>query len=205
MKIRSRPPRLFLRKRDISLKIRLRTWPWRRNVTLTRRQRKRENPRRSLLPRKDKQREERVKQLTATAVGSMVLASLSAQNLESIDTDVLRQKLVEDLEKEWQELQSKMKAQLRKIDHIERAKRLEEIPFLQTAYEERKSKDKKFWDREELVMIKEAKTERAHAIETQERLFKMRGDYNSFMKNLQGCSRRSSLRWKLRLSCSVSN
>ena len=95
---------------------------------------------------KERQREERVKQLTATAVGSKVLASLNEKDLESIDTDLLMQKQVEELEKERQELQSKMKAQLKKLDHMERAKRLEEIPLLKKFYEDRKSKDKEFWD-----------------------------------------------------------
>jgi translation initiation factor 3 subunit A len=80
---------------------------------------------------KERQREERLKQLTATAVGTKVLASLNEKDLETIDADVLMQRQVEELEKERQELQTKMKSQLKKLDHTERAKRLEEIPLLQ--------------------------------------------------------------------------
>ncbi|CAG0920222.1 unnamed protein product [Notodromas monacha] len=137
---------------------------------------------------KERQREERVKQLTQTAVGAKVLAGMNEKELESIDTDMLMQKQVEELEKERLEQQSRMKAQMKKFDHLERAKRLEEIPVLQASYAQRKEEDKLFWEKEELQMIEIAKKEREHAIETQTRLFKMRDDYDEFMDIL--CSQR---------------
>lgn len=55
-----------------------------------------------------------------------------------MDADEIAAREVEELQKERRELQQKLKSQEKKVDYFERAKRLEEIPLLQKAFEEKK-------------------------------------------------------------------
>jgi single-stranded DNA-specific DHH superfamily exonuclease len=55
-----------------------------------------------------------------------------------MDADEIAAREVEELQKERRELQQKLKSQEKKVDYFERAKRLEEAPLLQKAFEEKK-------------------------------------------------------------------
>lgn len=55
-----------------------------------------------------------------------------------MDADEIAAREVEELQKERRELQQKLKSQEKKVDFLERAKRLEEIPLLQEAFKEKK-------------------------------------------------------------------
>merc|ERR1712128_248997 len=61
---------------------------------------------------------------------------LQAEEIAKMDADEIMAKQVEELEKEKKELQVRLKAQEKKVDHLERAKRLEEIPLLKLQFEE---------------------------------------------------------------------
>lgn len=52
--------------------------------------------------------------------------------------EAILQRQVEELEKERKELQARLKAQEKKVDYFERAKRLVEIPLLKKMLEEEK-------------------------------------------------------------------
>merc|ERR1719193_2557821 len=56
---------------------------------------------------------------------------------------------VEELEKEKKELQVRLKAQEKKIDHMERAKRAEEIPLLREQHDVLKAERQQAWQEEE--------------------------------------------------------
>lgn len=58
------------------------------------------------------------------------------------------------------------------------------LDTLPKAYEERKDKDREFWEKEEIETIEEAKKERAHALETANRLERAREDYEDFMSKV---------------------
>lgn len=59
------------------------------------------------------------------------------------------QRQMEQMDRERRDLQAKLKSQEKKVDHMARAKRLEEIPLLQKACEEKKLRDREFWDQME--------------------------------------------------------
>ena len=56
---------------------------------------------------------------------------------------------VEQLEKEKKDMQEKLRQQEKKVDYLERAKRIEEIPLLEKQYEEKKIKEQEFWEIQE--------------------------------------------------------
>merc|ERR1712194_308214 len=83
-------------------------------------------------------------------------------------------KQVEELENEKRQFIARLKAQEKKVDHLERAKRKEEIPLI---------KESMIQDKEE-ERIKTAIEEREVAVKTRDRLIRMAADKNAFMEKL---------------------
>lgn len=89
----------------------------------------------------------------------------------------------EDLElakKEQKELFQKQRRLERKIDHLERAKRLEEVPLLMKEYEKWQEIDKKMWEESENQRIADILAERELAKTLSRRLHKLKKDAESF-------------------------
>ncbi|CAH1784638.1 unnamed protein product [Owenia fusiformis] len=134
---------------------------------------------------KRKHAKERLEQLKKSDVGASAFKDLSEQELAELDADEIMAKQVEQLEKEKKELQERLKAQERKVDHFARAKRVEEIPLLLKKFDEDREEMKNFWYREEEERITQAKSEREYAIANRERLKRMETDKNAFMNKLK--------------------
>merc|ERR1711874_59840 len=100
------------------------------------------------------------------------------------DADEIMAKQVGELEKEKKELQVRLKAQEKKVDHLERAKRLEEIPLLKLQFEELKEEAKVVWEEQEKDRIEEEKKERASDIENRDRMVRMRDDKDKYLESL---------------------
>merc|ERR1712083_465689 len=86
--------------------------------------------------------------------------------------------------KEKKELQVRLKAQEKKQDHIERAKRLEELPLLKTQHEELKEEAKKLWAEQEKERIEDLKTNRESDVINRDRLARMKEDKDKYLTNL---------------------
>merc|ERR1711934_765467 len=91
--------------------------------------------------------------------------------------DDIMAKQVEELEKEKKELQVRLKAQEKKQDHIERAKRLEELPLL-------KAELKRLWAEQEKERIEDLKTNRENDVLNRDRLARMKEDKDKYLTNL---------------------
>lgn len=107
------------------------------------------------------------------------------QDLKKLDVDQIAAKEAEELQKERRELQAKLKSQEKKVDYFERAKRLEEIPFLQTALKEKQIQDQNFWEQQENDRIEAAIEERRLAVTTKDRLSRVIMDKNDFLAKLK--------------------
>ncbi|NXT13160.1 EIF3A factor, partial [Prunella fulvescens] len=92
---------------------------------------------------------ERLEQIKKTELGAKAFKDIDIEDLEELDPDFIMAKQVEQLEKEKKELQERLKNQEKKIDYFERAKRLEEIPLIKTAYEEQRVHDMELWEQQE--------------------------------------------------------
>ena len=77
-----------------------------------------------------------------------------------------------------------MKAQEKKVDHLERAKRLEEIPLLKLQFEEFKEESKVLWDEQEKERIQKEKEQREVDIVNRDRLARMTADKDSYLESL---------------------
>merc|ERR1739844_858331 len=93
-----------------------------------------------------KHTKDKLAQLASTDIGKKVLDKMDAEEIEKLDADEIMAKQVEELEKEKKELQIRLKSQEKKVDHFQRAKRLEEIPLLKLQFEELKEEAKVVWE-----------------------------------------------------------
>lgn len=71
------------------------------------------------------------------------------------------------------------------IDHMERAKRLEEIPLLEKEFVRREEERRKLWDELERERVERAIAERQLAMEQKRRLSRMAEDKECFIQKLQ--------------------
>merc|ERR1712083_999510 len=91
---------------------------------------------------------------------------------------------VEELEKEKKELQIRLKSQEKKVDHFQRALRLEELPLLKEQHEQIKDEGKIIWMEQEQERIEQERKDRTLAEESQIRLGKMKEDKDKYLENL---------------------
>ena len=123
---------------------------------------------------------------------SMMKGSLSGTILENLDDEELaklrpediQSKKIEQLEKERREQLAKQRKLERKVDHLERAKRIEEIPLLEASIEEWRVKDRELWDQMEEERIKEIKAERILALQHRDRFKRLLEDKEIFAKKI---------------------
>eukprot|EP00091_Calanus_sinicus_P016905 TRINITY_DN3654_c0_g1_i2.p1 TRINITY_DN3654_c0_g1~~TRINITY_DN3654_c0_g1_i2.p1 ORF type:complete len:215 (-),score=113.86 TRINITY_DN3654_c0_g1_i2:129-773(-) len=109
---------------------------------------------------------------------------MPAEEIAKMDADEIMAKQVEELEKGKKELQVRLKAQEKKVDHLERAKRLEEIPLLKLQFEEFKEEAKVVWEEQEKDRIEGEKKQRASDVENRDRMVRMREDKDKYLESL---------------------
>lgn len=127
---------------------------------------------------------DKIAQLANTEIGKKVLEGMPAEEIAKMDADEIMAKQVEELEKEKKELQVRLKAQEKKVDHLERAKRLEEIPLLKLQFEEFKEEAKVVWEEQEKDRIEGEKKQRASDVENRNRLVRMKTDKEKYLESL---------------------
>uniref|UniRef100_A0ABM5G1Q7 Eukaryotic translation initiation factor 3 subunit A n=1 Tax=Pogona vitticeps TaxID=103695 RepID=A0ABM5G1Q7_9SAUR len=140
---------------------------------------------------------ERLEQIKKTELGAKAFKDIDIEDLEELDPDFIMAKQVEQLEKEKKELQERLKNQEKKIDYFERAKRLEEIPLIKSAYEEQRIRDMDLWEQQEEERITNMQMEREKALEHKKRLSRMVEDRHTFITKLK-TARRSVYEEKLK-------
>ncbi len=141
--------------------------------------------------RKMKQDAELKKQMAKDQL-SIIKGQFAANLLENLDDEELAKlkpedihsKRIEQLEKERRDQLSKQRKLERKFDHLERAKRLEEIPLLKKAAEEQRVRDEDFWEQMEDERIKDIKEERILALQHRERFVRVLEDKEIFAKKI---------------------
>merc|ERR1719479_11133 len=89
---------------------------------------------------------DKVQQIMQTEVGKKVIEKLDEKALAELDTDTIMMKQVEELENEKRLLVARLKAQEKKMDHMERAKRKAEIPLMKEAIKHDLEDDTILWE-----------------------------------------------------------
>merc|ERR1711973_787242 len=76
--------------------------------------------------------------------------------------------------------------QEKRIDHLVRAMRIDEIPLLEKHIAEKRIQDQKDWEREESERVKNAQEDHASALTTKNRFVRMEADKEAFLDKLFG-------------------
>merc|ERR1712086_93129 len=127
---------------------------------------------------------EKMEQLPKLKLAKKVISKMDEKELAELDTEAIMIKQVEELENEKRQLIARLKAQEKKVDHLERAKRKEEIPLIKESMIQDEEEDKVIWKDKEEERIKTAIEEREVAVKTRDRLIRMAADKNAFMEKL---------------------
>lgn len=133
---------------------------------------------------KDRHLKEKMQQISQTSHGQKVLKKLDEDEIKKLDAEQIAAREAEELQKERREMQQKLKSQEKKIDYLERAKRLEEIPLLEKAVEDKMELAKKRWEQQEAERIAAAIEERQQAVATRERMARMKEDHDTFLAKI---------------------
>ena len=114
---------------------------------------------------KAKQDRARIEQIASTKMGAEILKGKTEEELATMNNDDLIGLQVQEMEREKKELEARMKAQHKRIDHLERAKRQEEIPILEESMKKDLEEDKALWSTKEADRIKQAAEDREEAVQ----------------------------------------
>lgn len=163
--------------------VRLQQLQEQKRLELEREERERKRQENEIQQIKDRHLKEKMQQISQTSHGQKILKKLNEDDIK--DAEQIAAREAEELQKERRELLQKLKSQEKKVDYFERAKRLEEIPLLQQAFEEKQVQDRKFWEQLEAERIQEAVAEREVAVQHRERLARMKTDKDVFLEKLK--------------------
>ncbi|RKO91635.1 hypothetical protein BDK51DRAFT_20241 [Blyttiomyces helicus] len=109
---------------------------------------------------------------------------MTQEELDKLDTAKLLALQVQQIEKEKRDLQNKLRLLGKKFDHLERAYRKEEIPLLETDYEEQKKTDRAQHAALRRAQLDAAKIQHEEDMQIKARLSRMHEDYTVFKGQL---------------------
>merc|ERR1712002_371251 len=155
-----------------------------KRLQIEREERERQRKENEIRDTQAKHTRDKIAQLANTEIGKKVLDGMKAEDIAKMDADEIMAKQVEELEKEKKELQVRLKAQEKKVDHLERAKRLEEIPLLKLQFEEFKEEAKVVWEEQEKDRIEGEKRQRASDVENRNRMVRERKERDKYLESL---------------------
>lgn len=102
-----------------------------------------------------------------------------------MDTDSLVQLQVAQLEKEKRELNERLRATAKRMDHIERAYRKEEIPLLEKDYERQMKADKAYHEAARKLQLEMSATKHIEDLKVKARLMRILPDYQKHRNEIE--------------------
>jgi translation initiation factor 3 subunit A len=110
---------------------------------------------------------------------------LDELDISGLDTAAIRGIKLRALEKEKSDLQAKLHVTGRRIDHLERAFRKEEVKHITEDYQHQLDQDKAAYDLQTDLTLKEAKEKHTNDVALKKRLERLVPVYETFKKNIQ--------------------
>ncbi|KAI9040066.1 putative eukaryotic translation initiation factor 3 subunit EifCa [Aspergillus affinis] len=109
---------------------------------------------------------------------------LSELDLEDIDSNRIRAIKLAQLEKEKNELNDRIRTTAKRIDHLERAFRREELKHIPEDYEEQKKSDLELYEATKADTLKDAENTHKEAVALKHRLSRLVPQFSSFRKEV---------------------
>lgn len=125
------------------------------------------------------QAEQEIKDLQARGV------KLGEVDLDDVDSNKIRQIRLSQLEKEKNDLSNHLKITGKRIDHLERAFRKEEINILPRDYEAQREKDYRAWEKLKEITLTESRRKHKEDVALKHRLSRLLDVYEDFRSDLE--------------------
>ncbi|KAF7587542.1 eukaryotic translation initiation factor 3 subunit A [Aspergillus hancockii] len=109
---------------------------------------------------------------------------LSELDLKDLDANRLRAMKLAQLEKEKNELNDRIRTTGKRIDHLERAFRREELKHIPADYEAQKARDLELYEAQKAETLEEAENKHKEAVALKHRLSRLVPQFNSFRKEV---------------------
>ncbi|EEH19097.2 eukaryotic translation initiation factor 3 subunit A [Paracoccidioides brasiliensis Pb03] len=110
---------------------------------------------------------------------------VSEINLEELDSNSLRTIKLAQLEKEKNELNDRVRITAKRIDHLERAYRREELKYLPADYDAQRKRDIEIYEKNKADTLVAAELKHKEDVALKHRLSRLVPYFNEFRKNLQ--------------------
>lgn len=117
--------------------------------------------------------QEQEKRKMAEEINAKGIIKIDMDNLENLDADKLRDMQIEQLNKDKKDLEIKMKALSKKVDHTERAFRKYELQYLQKDVDAQKERNIKDYEELKQAKINKAKAKHEKALQLKKRLVRI--------------------------------
>ncbi|KAL2853147.1 hypothetical protein BJX68DRAFT_265371 [Aspergillus pseudodeflectus] len=109
---------------------------------------------------------------------------ISEIDLEDLDANRLRAMKLAQLEKEKNELNDRIRTTGKRIDHLERAFRREELKHVPEDYEAQKKRDMELYERQKAETLAEAEVKHKEAVALKHRLSRLVPQFSNFRKDV---------------------
>jgi translation initiation factor 3 subunit A len=109
---------------------------------------------------------------------------ISELDLDELDANRLRAMKLAQLEKEKNELNDRIRTTAKRIDHLERAFRREELKHISDDYEAQKKVDRELYDKQNALALQESKEKHAEAVALKHRLGRLVPHFSNFRKEV---------------------
>ncbi|SPO01119.1 related to translation initiation factor eIF-3 [Cephalotrichum gorgonifer] len=123
------------------------------------------------------------KQIADLKIGPNAI-DIDVENLENLDSSDLRRMKLAQLEREKNDINEKLRITGKRIDHLERALRIEEVKKLPEDYEKQIAQDKATYELIAAQTLKDAEEKHAAAVELKHRLTRLMPFYEDFRADL---------------------
>ncbi|KXT13022.1 hypothetical protein AC579_3333 [Pseudocercospora musae] len=133
--------------------------------------------------RKRVQREEAEKQLNELKKGVKGV-DISGLDIDDLDTGRIRMLKLQALEKEKNEISDKVRIAGKRIDHLERAYRKEEIKHVPADYEAQRKRDLEAYEQDKEETLAAAKQKHKEEVALKHRLGRLVGHYEQFKRSI---------------------
>ncbi|GKT43893.1 eukaryotic translation initiation factor 3 subunit A [Colletotrichum spaethianum] len=128
-------------------------------------------------------KEELKKQIADLKIGTKTI-DLDLENLDNLDSSAIHAIKLEQLKREKNDVNEKLRIVWKRIDHLERAFRKEEAKKLGEDYQKQIEKDRATYEAVKTQTLKEAEIKHKESVELKHRLTRLMPEYESFRSNL---------------------
>ncbi|PBP24374.1 eukaryotic translation initiation factor 3 subunit A [Diplocarpon rosae] len=128
-------------------------------------------------------KEELKKQIADLKLGPKAI-DVDLENIDNLDSNDIRRIKLQQLEREKNDMNEKLRVTGKRIDHLERAFRKEEAKKLPQDYASQREKDLKAYEKTKEQTLKDAKAKHAESVDLKHRLSRLVTHYESYRETI---------------------